>query len=193
MRFEMDRINHQIVRLSALGRRLRENAVEHTKSAPADEAVVDGLMRAVISRGIPAFSYVFAIERVPAHVIAALSAVSDNKYVIVLLLNIALLLLGMLVEGAAIMILAAPVLVGIAQHFGVDPVQMGVLVTLNLTIGTLTPPVGIVMFTVCSITGCRVGDFLRELAPFLASLIALLITLSMIPQIILFLPHWTSP
>jgi len=136
---------------------------------------------------------VFAIERVPAHVIAALSAVSDNKYVIVLLLNIALLLLGMLVEGAAIMILAAPVLVGIAQHFGVDPVQMGVLVTLNLTIGTLTPPVGIVMFTVCSITGCRVGDFLRELAPFLASLIALLITLSMIPQIILFLPHWTSP
>ncbi len=147
----------------------------------------------IIMGASAAFSYVFAIERVPAHVIAALSAVSDNKYVILLLLNIALLLLGMIVEGAAIMILAAPVLVGIAQHFGIDPVQMGVLVTLNLTIGTLTPPVGIVMFTVCSITGCRVGDFLRELAPFLASLIALLITLSMIPQIILFLPHWTSP
>lgn len=147
----------------------------------------------IIMGASAAFSYIFAIERVPAHVISGLSAISENKYVILLLLNMALLLLGMIVEGAAIMILAAPILVGIARHFGIDPVQMGVLVTLNLTIGTLTPPVGIVMFTVCSITGCRVGEFLRELAPFLCSLIALLIALSMIPQIILFLPHWTAP
>jgi tripartite ATP-independent transporter DctM subunit len=146
----------------------------------------------IIMGSSAAFSYVFAIEQVPTHVIAGLSAISENKYLILITLNIALLLLGMIVEGAAIMILAAPVLVGIAQHFGIDPVHMGVLVTLNLTIGTLTPPVGIVMFTVCSITGCRVGEFLRELAPFLAVLILLLLTLSLIPEIIMFLPNWTA-
>lgn len=147
----------------------------------------------IIMGASAAFSYIFAIEQVPAHVISGLSAISENPIVILLTLNLALLLLGMIVEGAAIMILAAPVLVGIATHFGIDPVHMGVLVTLNLTIGTLTPPVGIVLFTVCSITGCRIGEFLRELAPFLCALFALLITLSMVPELVLFIPQLTSP
>lgn len=147
----------------------------------------------IIMGASAAFSYIFAIEQVPAHVISGLSAISDNPIIILLLLNFALLLLGMIVEGAAIMILAAPVLVGIATHFGIDPVHMGVLVTLNLTIGTLTPPVGIVLFTVCSITGCKIGEFLREMAPFLLALLALLVTLSMVPELVLFIPHFTGP
>jgi len=144
----------------------------------------------IIMAASSAFSYIFAIERVPIHVISGLASISDNPLVILLVLNIALLALGMIVEGAAIMILAAPILVTIAHHFGIHPVHMGVLVTLNLTIGTLTPPVGIVLFTVCSITGCKIGEFLRELAPFLVALMGLLLLLSAFPDIILMLPEW---
>lgn len=143
----------------------------------------------VIIGASAAFSYIFAIENVPSHVISGLSAISENPILILLLLNVALILIGMVVEGAAIMILGAPVLVGIASHFGIDPVQMGVLVTVNLTIGTLKPPVGIVLFTICSITGCRVGEFLREMVPFYIAFVVLLVLLSLVPQITLFLPE----
>ncbi|SKA23689.1 TRAP transporter, DctM subunit [Consotaella salsifontis] len=146
----------------------------------------------IIMGASSAFSYIFAVEQVPAHVISALSAITDSPLLILVLLNIALLLLGMLVEGAAIMILAAPLLVGIARHFGIDEVHMGVVVALNLTIGTLTPPVGIVLFTICSMTGCRVGEFLREMAPFYLTLAIVLLLLSAVPAIVLTLPQWMS-
>jgi len=144
----------------------------------------------IIMAASSAFSYIFAIEKVPVHVISALASLSENPFHILIILNVALLLLGMIVEGAAIMILAAPILVTIAQHFGIHPVHMGVLVTLNLTIGTLTPPIGIVLFTVCSITGCKIGEFLRELTPFLVAVLLLLVMLSLFPDIILLLPEW---
>ncbi|WP_116133439.1 TRAP transporter large permease [Tropicimonas sp. IMCC34043] len=147
----------------------------------------------IIMGASASFSYIFAIEQVPVHVVSALTRISDNPLVILLLLNVALLMLGMLVEGAAIMILAAPVLVGIARAFGIDEVHMGVIVALNLTIGTLTPPVGIVLFTICSITGCRVGEFLREMLPFYFTLACVLLLLSAVPAIVLTLPHWMTP
>jgi tripartite ATP-independent transporter DctM subunit len=137
-----------------------------------------------------AFSYIFAIEQVPVHVIELLSSISNNPIVILLCLNVALLLMGMIVEGAAIMILAAPILVGIANHFGIDPVHMGVMVVLNLTIGTLTPPVGAVLYTVCAITGCRTGDFIRELLPFLGALLIVLLAVTFYSPLILALPNW---
>jgi TRAP-type C4-dicarboxylate transport system permease large subunit len=140
-----------------------------------------------------AFSYIFAIEQVPVHVIELLSSISNNPIVILLCLNVALLLMGMIVEGAAIMILAAPILVGIANHFGIDPVHMGVMVVLNLTIGTLTPPVGAVLYTVCAITGCRTGDFIRELLPFLGALLLVLLAITFYSPLILALPNWMYP
>jgi tripartite ATP-independent transporter DctM subunit len=139
------------------------------------------------------FSYIFAIEQVPVHVIELLGSISSNPVVIMLCLNVALLLMGMIVEGAAIMILAAPILVGIANHFGIDPVHMGVMVVVNLTIGTLTPPVGAVLYTVCAITGCRTGDFIRELMPFLGALLVVLLAITFYAPFVLALPNWMYP
>lgn len=139
-----------------------------------------------------AFSYIFAVEQVPAHVVALLSSVSEHPMIVMLCVGGGLVVLGMIVEGAAIMILAAPMLVSIATHFGIDPVHMGVMVVMVLTISTLTPPVGIVLFTVCSITGCRLGDFLREMLPFFLALFLVLALVALFPQLVLTLPGWLN-
>ncbi len=139
-----------------------------------------------------AFSYIFAIEQVPLNIITWLSGLSDNPVVILLVVCLGLTLLGMVIEGAAIMIIGAPILVSVATHFGVDPVHMGVLVVVTLTLSTLTPPVGIVMFTVCSMTGCKIGAFLREMAPFYLVLFSILVLLVLFPQIITTIPAWLS-
>lgn len=137
-----------------------------------------------------AFSYIFAIEQVPLNLITWLSAISENKTVILLIVCLGLTVLGMVIEGAAIMIIGAPILVSIAAHFGIDPVHMGVLVVVALTLSTLTPPVGIVMFTVCSMTGCRVEAFLKEMVPFYVTLFSILALLVVFPQLITTLPTW---
>lgn len=139
-----------------------------------------------------AFSYIFAIEQVPLNIITWLSTVTDNSTIILLIVCLGLTFLGMVIEGAAIMIIGAPILVGIATHFGIDPVHMGVLVVVTLTLSTLTPPVGIVMFTVCSMTGCRVETFLKEMLPFYAVLFLILVALVVFPQLITTLPNWLS-
>ena len=94
----------------------------------------------------------------------------------------------MVVEGAAIVVLTAPTLVTIAQHFHIDPVYIGIIVNVNLTIGTLHPPVGAVAYTVCAITGSRMGEFTLELWPFLIALFGVLVLL-IVPQLVLFLPN----
>jgi tripartite ATP-independent transporter DctM subunit len=163
---------------------LRDVGILFKETARTTSAVL------IIIGASSAFSYIFAIEQVPVHVIELLSSISNNPIVIMLCLNVALLLMGMIVEGAAIMILAAPILVGIANHFGIDPVHMGVMVVVNLTIGTLTPPVGAVLYTVCAITGCRTGDFIRELLPFLGALLVVLLAITFYSPLILALPNW---
>lgn len=146
----------------------------------------------VIIAASGAFSYIFAVEQVPAHVVALLSSVSEHPMIVMLCVGGGLVVLGMIVEGAAIMILAAPMLVSIATHFGIDPVHMGVMVVMVLTISTLTPPVGIVLFTVCSITGCKLGDFLREMLPFFLALFLVLALVAIFPQLVLTLPGWLN-
>lgn len=92
-------------------------------------------------------------------------------------------------EGLALIVILGPVLLQAAQVLGVDPVHLGVVLVLNTAIGSLTPPVGTVMFTVCSITRCTIEDFTREFLPFLAALIAVLLLLSFCPPLITFLPN----
>ena len=76
-----------------------------------------------------------------------------------------------------------------AQTLGVDPVHLGVVLVFNTTIGSLTPPVGTVMFTVCSITRCSVEDFTKAFLPFLAASVAVLLLLTYVPALVTFLPN----
>lgn len=135
------------------------------------------------------FGYYMNWERIPQMLADGLLGLTQNKYIMLFMINILLLLLGMFLEGGAAMIIIAPLLVPVVMDLGVDPIHFGIIVIINIMIGGITPPFGSMMFTVCSITGCDLTDFMRESAPFIVSLLIVLFILTYIPQIVMFVPN----
>jgi tripartite ATP-independent transporter DctM subunit len=135
------------------------------------------------------FSVVLTLEEVPQTVVGELLALSDNKYVVLVIINILLLLLGTVMEGLSLMVILAPLFLQVMSRLGIDPVHFGVVLIINLTIGSVSPPIGSVLFTVCSITKCTIEEFTRESIPLLAALIAVLFVITFLPETVLFLPR----
>ncbi len=135
------------------------------------------------------FSLILSLEGVPQVLLGAVTAISDNRFVVLLVINLLLLLLGTVFEGLAIIVILGPLLLQLAQSLGIDPVHLGVILVINTAIGSLTPPVGTVMFTVCSITRCRIEDFSRAFLPFFLALVAVLMLLTFVPGLVTFLPN----
>lgn len=131
------------------------------------------------------YAHIFAVEQVPQLLLALARQFTDSRLVILLLINVILLMLGTLVDGAGILVVATPMLLALGREFGIDPVHMGVMVIVNLTIGTITPPVGAVMFTVCAISGCSTREFVRHLPPFLLALLGVLLIVALVPSTVL--------
>jgi tripartite ATP-independent transporter DctM subunit len=134
-------------------------------------------------------SFVFALEQVPAHVAKTVLSISDNPYLVMLMLNAVLLLLGMFLEPITILILTMPVLLQMAKIIGMDLVQFGMMVVLNVVIGLATPPVGICLFIVCAISGESLVKVSKEAIPLLLIAVVVLALVALVPPITLFLPH----
>lgn len=145
-----------------------------------------GVMFIIASASV--FSLILSLEQVPQALIGALTSISDNKLVVLLVINVALLILGTVFEGLAIIVILGPLLLQLATTLGIDPVHLGVILVLNTAIGSLTPPVGTVMFTVCAITRCSIEDFSRAFVPFLVALLGVLLLLILVPELVTFLP-----
>ncbi|NLC65498.1 MAG: TRAP transporter large permease [Clostridium sp.] len=135
------------------------------------------------------FGYYMSWERIPQMLTSLLLGITQSKYIMLFLINILLLIMGMFLEGGAAMIIIAPLLVPVVTSLGVDPVHFGIIVILNIMIGGITPPFGSMMFTVCSITGCELVDFFREVIPFIIALLIVLMIITYIPQIAMVLPN----
>ncbi|MFV0359594.1 TRAP transporter large permease [Tropicimonas sp.] len=121
-----------------------------------------------------ALGWIFSVEKAGEAFAELITGFSSNKYVFLFMLNIALLFFGMLIEGTALLIILVPLLKPTLAALGIDPVHFGIIMVLNLSIGTLTPPVGTVMLMVCNLAGVGVGKFTREALPmYLALLVAL--------------------
>ncbi len=114
--------------------------------------------------------------------------VSERTWVILLLVNLLILILGCFLELFVIMVIMVPVLMPLMTVLGVDPVHFGVFFTLNLMVGLLTPPVGMVMYVVCAISRTSIGEFTRELPPFLIALVLALLCVTFVPDLVLWLP-----
>ena len=93
------------------------------------------------------------------------------------------------VESTVLVLLLTPIFVPIVKQVGFDPVHFGILMMTIVTLGSMTPPVGVAMYTVCSLINCRIEDYVRESAPFLVAIIALVLLLLFVPQLVLFLPN----
>ena len=134
------------------------------------------------------FGWVLIYLRVPDAIIAWLASVSDNKWVILTLINLILLFLGCFMEGLAIMLLTVPIFFPIIVKLGIDPVHFGVMMTLNLMVGLITPPVGMVLYAMSSIAKVSIADLTKELWPFMISIVAVLILITYIQAMVTFLP-----
>lgn len=134
-------------------------------------------------------AYVFALEQVPMTVAKSVLAISDNPVFIILMLNLALLLLGMFLEPISILILTMPILLQLAKIIQMDIVQFGTMVVINVVIGMGTPPVGVCLFIVCAISGKSLVEVSKEALPLLAICIFVLALVALFPPLTLMLPR----
>lgn len=135
------------------------------------------------------FGWIATAERLGPTLTQWILSVTNSPAVILLLMMLVLLALGCLMEPIPILVLMTPILFPVAKAVGVDPVHFGVLVTINVTIGMVTPPVGLTLFLLSSLTRESMVDLSRAIAPFLVVLIIALIAITYFPPIVLWLPN----
>jgi tripartite ATP-independent transporter DctM subunit len=136
-----------------------------------------------------AVGYVMALMQAPAKITAAFLAVSDNKYVILMLINVLLLVLGCLLDMAPAILICTPILLPVMRNFGVDPVHFGMIMMPNLGIGLCHPPVGSILFVGCAVGKVRIEDVMREIWPFYLVMFGVLMAVTYVPAISLWLVH----
>jgi len=139
--------------------------------------------------GALVFNYVITIENIPKTLSAALKAYELSPYAFLLAANVLLLVLGCFLEGTTILLVIVPVLLPTAQALGIDPVHFGVVVVVNIMIGLVTPPYGLLLFMMVHIAGVSLRSLVSEVMPFLWVMVAALALLTFVPEITLFLPR----
>jgi tripartite ATP-independent transporter DctM subunit len=135
------------------------------------------------------YSWIMAREGIPGQIAAWFLALNADPWMFLLLVNVMLLVLGCFMEPLPIMVIVVPTLLPVVNTLGIDLVHFGLVVTLNLMIGLVTPPVGLVMFVVMHITGLKLEEFVKALWPFLVALLCALLVITYVPSISLFLPR----
>ena len=135
-----------------------------------------------------AFGSVMMLVDLPQQISAALLTLSDNKYVILLIINILLLLLGCLMDMAPLILILTPILLPVAVQLGINPVHFGIIMMTNLGIGLITPPVGSVLFVASAVSGVKLEQVVKSMLPFYLALFAVLIVITYVPIISLWLP-----
>jgi len=135
------------------------------------------------------FRYGIPFEHVPQALTSLITGISTNVHVVLLIIIGFLIIAGMFIEGSVCILLFTPILLPMVVSLGVDPVHFGLIMCTTITMGLLTPPVGISMYAVCTILECSTSEYLREMAPFLITVILELTFLVFLPDVVLFLPR----
>lgn len=139
--------------------------------------------------GALVFNYVVTIENIPDELRAYLTTHDLSQVGFLILVNLVLLVLGCLLEGTAILLIVVPVLIPTAKALGIDMVHFGVMVVVNIMLGLVTPPYGLLLFVMNSITGVALRDIVREVLPFLFAMIIALGLITFVPETVLWLPR----
>lgn len=166
-------------------RQLKVSDLPHVLLQAAKTSAIVGAMIAFAST----VTFLFTIDLLPLRLTALIQGLTENRYVFLVLIALMLLVVGMFLESNAAYIMLVPLFHPIALEYGIDPLHFGFLFVFNLVIGMLTPPVGVVLFVVCGITGVRMGELVRESWPFIAAMYLLLIVCMFVPGIVTWLPH----
>jgi tripartite ATP-independent transporter DctM subunit len=136
-----------------------------------------------------AFGYIMTLMMIPQQITAAFTSISQQPWVILLMLNVLLLLLGTLMDMAPLILIMTPILLPVVTQIGVDPVHFGMIMMVNLGIGLITPPVGGVLFVGAAIARLPIETVARALLPFFAAMLLVLALVTYVPAISLALPR----
>ena len=154
------------------------------KSAAIDSATI-----LFIITGAASFSWLVAMMGVTNSIANWLITLTSNKYLILLFLNIAFLVLGMFMEALSVLTITVPFLIPLMSAYGIDPVHLGVVVVLNLMIGLATPPVGTSLFICARQAKIPIEKMYKAILPFLIPLLIVLFGITYFPQLVLWLPN----
>ena len=136
-----------------------------------------------------AFAWLLALNQVPAQLFALLSTLSDNPLVILLIINLILLLLGTFMDMSPLIVITTPIFLPVVQQLGMDPVQFGIVLMINLGLGLVTPPVGSVLFVGCAVAKIPIEQTLRSVWPFYLAILLALILVTYVPAISMTIPN----
>ena len=151
-------------------------------------AVTSSLVMFIIANA-SVFGWVLAFEQIPQAITEGFIALTANPVVLLLIINLLLLIIGTFIETASALIIFVPLLVPLIPHLGIDPIQFGVLMVLNLAIGMLTPPMGICLIVSCSIAGITMERVSRAVLPFVLIMIIDLLIVSFVPFVTTYIPR----
>lgn len=133
-------------------------------------------------------SWVMAFTGLPDLIANGILSLTGNKYVILILMNIILLIVGTFMDPTSAVLIFTPIFLPICKTFGMHAVQFGIMVSMNLCIGTITPPVGSILFTGCKVGHVKIEQVIKELLPYFFAILVALLLVTYIPAISMTLP-----
>lgn len=137
--------------------------------------------------------YIITIEQVPQSITRTIATLTTNRELLMLLIVVFIAALGMFLESTVIVLLLTPILVPVITRVGIDPVHFGLVMMTTTTLGSMTPPVGVAMYTVCGILDCPMDEYAREALPLIGAVLALVIVMIYFPWTVLALPRLVFP
>jgi len=135
------------------------------------------------------FGWLLTTTRVSEQVVGWVLSITEEKWLILLIANVFLLLVGLAIEPLPAILILVPIMLPIMESIGVDPVHFGLIMVLNLCLGLLTPPVGIVLFILAKVGGISVQDASRGVLPFMVPLVGVLLLCTYVPEVVMYLPN----
>ena len=150
-------------------------------------SVVSGVVLLIISTA-KFFSIIMVMNHIPAALTNLFLSVSDNRVIILLMINVLLLIIGCVMEISAACIILAPILLPVVTNLGIHPVHFGIIMCVNLAIGLATPPVGPTLFVACKIGKTSIEEITMAIWPFLLASVAALLLITFVPWLSLVLP-----
>jgi len=157
------------------------------------ESVMGTAAILIIMSAAQPFGWILTYEQAPQKVLAIFENLQLGQAALYFIINVIMLILGCFMEGLAIMVMAVPVLLPLLEKAGIDLVHFGVIFVLNIMIGTITPPVGTIMYVVCGLNKITIAEFSREIWPFVIALIIAMFLVTYMPFLAMWLPNLIMP
>lgn len=143
----------------------------------------------ILTANASVFAWILSVEQAPQKLINGISLITEDKYMILLLINLLLILIGCFMDTTSALIITVPTLLALTGTIGVDPLHLGLIMGVNLAIGMATPPLGFTLFTACSIGNVSISNTFRPILPMIGVMLVVVILVTYLPGVFLWLPN----